>query len=422
MNNIEANKIIDSNVKKYIVNFSLSLSKQFDSYSDLLKFLKKEKTFWIKQSSNIKTSISYDLICQDAENFIIELRQKVKENINSISELMNIIQSVKGNNFSATIDRYSNDFSMYLAIVPSDSKDIKNIIAAYKIFSNENDSYNHYLYLIQNPNYLYSYLNDNNSKAKSAYLFLSQKLKEINGDSSRYAKQIQNLIDDLQTANSSYSESVEENKKDLIEYIDNAKTDFDEVIQNEIELNSKERTAIGNLLVEKSEKFKDLEEAYEQKLHLEAPIMFWNNKSKEYAKNSRYWFIASIVVSAILMVVGTYLVHMIYFNPVNSKNEVITLIPKSFVLVAIVSLLVYILRVFIKVANSNNHLSLEYAQKAALTDFYLSLLQYESETINENDKTLIYSTLFSKVDTGLIKGTESSDIEKMVLSILSKQG
>lgn len=81
----------------------------------------------------------------------------------------------------------------------------------------------------------------------------------------------------------------------------------------------------------------------------------------------------------------------------------ITLIPKSFVLVAIVSLLVYILRVFIKVANSNNHLSLEYAQKAALTDFYLSLLQYESETINENDKTLIYSTLFSKVDTGLIK-------------------
>ena len=220
MNNIEANKIIDSNVKKYIVNFSLSLSKQFDSYSDLLKFLKKEKTFWIKQSSNIKTSISYDLICQDAENFIIELRQKVKENINSISALMNIIQSVKGNNFSATIDRYSNDFSMYLAIVPSDSKDIKNIIAAYKIFSNENDSYNHYLYLIQNPNYLHSYLNDNNSKAKSAYLFLSQKLKEINGDSSRYAKQIQNLIDDLQTANSSYSESVEENKKDLIEYID----------------------------------------------------------------------------------------------------------------------------------------------------------------------------------------------------------
>ena len=50
MNNIEANKIIDSNVKKYIVNFSLSLSKQFDSYSDLLKFLKKENTFWIKQS------------------------------------------------------------------------------------------------------------------------------------------------------------------------------------------------------------------------------------------------------------------------------------------------------------------------------------------------------------------------------------
>lgn len=135
------------------------------------------------------------------------------------------------------------------------------------------------MYLIQKSK-LFILLNDNNSKAKSAYLFLSQKLKEINGDSSRYAKQIQNLIDDLQTANSSYSESVEENKKDLIEYIDNAKTDFDEVIQNEVELNSKERTAIGNLLVEKSEKFKDLEEAYEQKLHLEAPIMFWNNKSR----------------------------------------------------------------------------------------------------------------------------------------------
>lgn len=422
MNNIEVNKIIDDSIRSYTVNFSLNLSKQFETYSELLRFLKKEKNFWKKQSSNVKTSNSYDLICEDAENFFIELKKNIKENLNDFTtNIGNFFRNLPRNNLSIAIS-YSKEVSISLNIVPSDYEDIKNIVVAYKMFYDEQDTYKQYLQLIRDPTYLIRYLNENSSKSRIAYLFLAQKLKEINGDSASQVKQIQHLIDDLKTANSSYSESIEENKKDLIEYIDNTKINFSEVVQNEIELNNKERTAISDLLVEKTEKFNDLEKAYEENLHLKAPITFWNDKSKEYAKNSRLWFIASIVVSILLMGVGTYLVHMIYFNPANSKSEAITLIPKSFVLVAIVSLLVYILRVFIKVATSNNHLSLEYAQKAALTDFYLSLLQYENEAINENDKTLIYSTLFSKVDTGLIKGSESSDVEKLILSVIGKQG
>ena len=81
----------------------------------------------------------------------------------------------------------------------------------------------------------------------------------------------------------------------------------------------------------------------------------------------------------------------------------------------------YVLRVFVKITLSNKHLQLECEQKAVLTRFYQALV-YEGQNINENERLIIFNTLFSKTESGLIKLSDTpNDIENMIFSILSKK-
>lgn len=67
---------------------------------------------------------------------------------------------------------------------------------------------------------------------------------------------------------------------------------------------------------------------------------------------------------------------------------------------------------------SNHHLATEYIQKAALTRFYQSLT-YAGTYIDKEERLIIINSLFSRVDTGLIK-TDSSNDSEAILAILSK--
>lgn len=422
MNNIEANKIIDEYVHSFQISFILGSNEEFNSISELLNYVRKEKKFWSKYKVYAQKVKGYEQYFKEIENLIVSMIIEVKQDENIlINNFIYNIRRLSSNLLNFDFNEYSKILIINIKCISSNYIEINCILESYERFYDDATKYKYYLDLIQQQSMLSNYLNSSDERNEVGIFYLSQQFKKYSIDVFSHTKHIEDVITNMQYTNIGYSEIIEENKQDIVEYINNAKDDFNTTIQEQIELNNVKRESINSLFKEKESKFGELEEAYEQKLHLEAPIKFWSDKSKEYANKSMLWFVASVVVSLILMGAGTYLVHMIYFNPANSKSEVITLIPKSFVLVAVVSLLVYILRVFIKVATSNNHLSLEYAQKASLTEFYLSLLKYEHDNINESDKTLIYSTLFGKVDTGLIKGSESSEIEKLVLSLLTKQ-
>lgn len=422
MNNIEANKIIDEYVHSFQISFILGLNEEFNSISELLNYVRKEKKFWSKYKVYAQKVKGYEQYFKEIENLIVSMMIEVKQDENTFkNNFIYNIRRLNSNLLAVNFSEYNKILTINTRCISSNYKEINCILESYERFYDDATKYNYYLDLIKQERMLSNYLDSSDERNEVGIFYLSQQFKKYSIDVFSHTKHIEDVITNMQYTNIGYSEIIEENKQDIVEYINNAKDDFNTTIQEQIELNNVKRESINSLFEEKESKFGELEEAYEQKLHLEAPIKFWNDKSKEYANKSMLWFVASVVVSLILMGAGTYLVHMIYFNPASSKSEVITLIPKSFVLVAVVSLLVYILRVFIKVATSNNHLSLEYAQKASLTDFYLSLLQYENESISESDKTLIYSTLFGKVDTGLIKGSESNEIEKLVLSLLTKQ-
>lgn len=162
-----------------------------------------------------------------------------------------------------------------------------------------------------------------------------------------------------------------------------------------------------------NERINNLENMYSKKLKVEKPAEFMKQKSYEYLKSSKKWALASIgLVILLLIILG------LIINP-NICKKVIEIslfntqisIYQSIILLAMVCLIIYVLRVFIKLTISSKHLSEEYKQKYILTYFYLSLIS-EGKLNNELGDSII-SKLFTKADTGLIKNDTNIEIESI---------
>ena len=98
----------------------------------------------------------------------------------------------------------------------------------------------------------------------------------------------------------------------------------------------------------------------------------------------------------------------------------IPFISKSFIYIALISFLIYIIRIIIKIIVSSQHMSMEYEQKAALIRFYQALIQ-DGKEVDREEKLIIFNALFRKTDTGLIKSDNSNDADAL-LSQFSKLG
>ena len=91
----------------------------------------------------------------------------------------------------------------------------------------------------------------------------------------------------------------------------------------------------------------------------------------------------------------------------------IPFISKSFIYVALISFLIYIIRIIVKIIVSSQHMSMEYEQKAALTRFYQALIQ-DGKEVDKEEKLIIFNALFRKTDTGLIKSDNSNDADALL--------
>lgn len=168
---------------------------------------------------------------------------------------------------------------------------------------------------------------------------------------------------------------------------------------------------------EKHEKIKALEDTYENKLSLEAPEILWKKRSKEHQMLAKKWtcFLIYAVIALIFALVGLVVVIHSYLNSIQSE---LPFISESFILISVISFFIYIVRILIKIVMSNHHLATEYKQKAALTRFYQALTKAGTD-IEKEERLIIINSLFSKVETGLVK-TDTSNDSDAILALLSK--
>ena len=177
---------------------------------------------------------------------------------------------------------------------------------------------------------------------------------------------------------------------------------------------------ITRFIAEKHESLNALEETYRNKLQLEAPENLWNDRSEKYGKKAKYWTVGLSIVAIILLLVIAWFVHSLHEFP-KGITEKVPFLSQQVLFLGVISFFVYIIRVIVKIVMSNHHIAMEYEQKAALTRFYQALT-YEGIEVDNNEKLIIMSALFSKVDTGLVKTNESVDLDSVMGLIARNSG
>lgn len=158
-----------------------------------------------------------------------------------------------------------------------------------------------------------------------------------------------------------------------------------------------------------------LEKRYRENLALEEPKRVWDAAAEEHAARTRYWAMVTVVAIGVSLSVSARGIALL----ARGKLPELPWLSPSFIVLALITFLVYVIRVFIKVTLSNSHLAAAYRQKATMTYFFLALMEKE-HAVDDPERPLVLSALFSPVDTGLVKSGEGVSFDALASLVLKK--
>ncbi|XWN37524.1 MAG: DUF6161 domain-containing protein [Balneola sp.] len=160
---------------------------------------------------------------------------------------------------------------------------------------------------------------------------------------------------------------------------------------------------IENSIKEGQRKIDLTDKTYSDFMSLKAPLQYWDNRIKQYGDSGYLWSL--ILVLSIVVICGG-IFKLIYDPPSIFENDISKFDPlavKSILLYAtLISFSAYFLRTCSRMIFSSFHLKRDAEERHQLTMVYLSLK--ERGDISEDERDLIIQAIFSRVDTGLLKG------------------
>lgn len=172
-------------------------------------------------------------------------------------------------------------------------------------------------------------------------------------------------------------------------------------------------------LTEKQESIKELEFLYNEKLRFQSPAKYWDDLSISYenrGKTWRWWSIGSVIIFILFLTV------ILYFEPnsfmVSNKSFNINSVRGIIVFGLITSIGIYLISLFIKLTTSAFHLSADARERYQITHVYLSLLNEKG--ISESERSIVLQSIFSRADTGLLKGDSTPTFPDNTFSQLLK--
>lgn len=409
--------------------------KKIDVEKAITKYLNNNKFTIIDSLSKRYIISSYEqyiecftLIKNTYQNNIIEFSEEGKKLIDLINDFItntikdeNIesIEQYVNNNLSSTLgfNTYNKEKSI-ISIHPN-SFSVQRECSQEAFFNIYNElGYNmlkDYINLVKSPQNFSSYMSDS-SKQILAMKFL---LFKTDHHSSARLKRDYSAKTIYQETNNNIHESltaITKEKEDFINYMSQQKENYNNWFEDTSH-------KMDNFILNHSNELSNLERTYEEKLKIEKPAEFMLEQANKY-KNSFYlWCLAIVILSIIILI----LLALIVSPSISFNDKLVTInvlsndmpVYSSVILLAMISLVIYVLRIFIKMAVSSKHLMEEYKQKYSLTYFYLSLVN-NGNIEDEQSRNIILTSLFTKADTGLIKNDSSSDTEKTLLAQLIK--
>lgn len=399
------------------INFECSLE-------ELEDILEVNYNIWkdlYQDTDNINYSAVYQNLKNKISNFFTYFNTLNIENITD-----EILHREISNYITTSITYFENKRKYLINVEAPINKD-KNFIKIIKFykyyqeqkFDNISLAIEHYILISRNPERAGTFLNNSNKYYfYPAFYYLKE---QFNIEFSN--PKIDDEINILKTELSTIEETIPKRKNEVLNYMKSTSDKFD-IWKNDFKENINDwRNEIDNWKEEMEEKLTILENTYKEKLKFEEPEKLWNEKAKNYGKAYKLWGFFVILLSGAIVYFVNKIITEFYFNSkLNniSDNDILNYFPKTFLFVGILSLALYVLRVFVKITLSNKHLQLECEQKAVLTRFYQALV-YEGQNINENERLIIFNTLFSKTESGLIKLSDTPNEIENIISLLSKR-
>ena len=422
-NSLQIAIFIDKYVKFKISNenYSIDYKDEEITFSELESIIESNLKYWEEKSLESEMCIEtrniwnvwYESI-KDLKNYLEEEDELTKE------KLYTFIY----NNITSNYTLLSEELRLYTLNIASPT-DKDSGIAMIRMFidyylnswaeDDLSDAIKSYVSIEKDKSQLGSYLNSRynyylipalfvlNTELRKEDLPFKDFRKEVVKPVSEKVERIELQIDEKlkETTN-----LIEEKDKDIINLFDDHKNEIDEF-----------KTKINEWRDNKERQIGILEETYKNKLQLEAPETLWERRAAKYRKKSNWWTGGLLIFIVGLLASGGYFADKIH-DYVQEMVKGVPFISKSFIYVALISFLIYIIRIIIKIIISSQHMAMEYEQKAALTRFYQALIQ-DGKEVDKEEKLIIFNALFRKTDTGLIKSDNSNDTDAL-LSQFSK--
>jgi hypothetical protein len=238
-------------------------------------------------------------------------------------------------------------------------------------------------------------------------------ISKIRNDFQKYLSESDNIIvDHIQKTNDKYKDSIKE--------IDDLKADKDAQFTKWFDEIKKEKWQ--KWYDPTTEKIKELEDTYREKLKLEEPAKYWSERAGKLEKQG--W----IALSLIIVLVGITcwsLAEILWSVPAQIYeswfgNDKSAAIRWSIIYITLISFIAYAIRSLTKFMFSSFHLARDCEERHTLTYFYLSLLK--DSKVDEKDRQLIMQSLFSRAETGLLKDDSSPTMPSDAIGkIISRQ-
>lgn len=406
--------------------------KRIDVQSQITKYLNSNQVTIIDSLSKQYSIQSYDqyiecftLIKNTYQNNIVEYCEEAKKYIKLMDEF---ITKVIENSDTDSIEQYvTNNIRDSLGFGYNRNVNLASIYPKSFLIQREcsqeaftniyselgYDMLKQYIELVKTPSIFSSYINDS-SRQIVAMKFLLFKTDHHSSKGFRRDISAKTIYQETSNNLTETINTITREKDDFINYMNDEKQNYNNWFEN----TSKE---IDEFKQKHSTELLNLENTYEEKLKIEKPAEFMLEQADKYRKSFYLWCLAITGLSIVLLILLAFIINpqaqfsdkLITINVLSKDMPVYS----SVILLAMISLVIYVLRIFIKMATSSKHLMEEYKQKYALTYFYLSLVN-NGNIDDEKSKNIILTSLFTKADTGLIKNDNSSDNAATLLSQL----
>lgn len=228
-----------------------------------------------------------------------------------------------------------------------------------------------------------------------------------------------------------FGKNIEESNKQVVEFISNANEkslSYSKNIDDFKEQKEKRFTEWFEQVNKTFEEFNttsltkvtEIETLYKEKLKLEAPAKYWNDRATKLRKEGYRWLTILVICVIIGIAILIWTLNEIAVGTLDKIfQNVGTGVKWSVLFITLVSFIAFAIKIFSKLTFSSFHLVRDAEEREQLTYVYLAL--QKEKGIDDTERHLIMQSLFSRVDTGLLKDDGGPTMPGQIIDQVAKK-